>query len=172
MASAEASAGPILNGGFETGTLEDWVLNPAASGSLIFVGGHAHSGNDAVWFGAFGGADDTILETFATTPGTSYTLTFWLAHGGSDNRNGFSAWWDGTPITVLANQRKFGETPFTFIGVATGDTTTIRFSGHALQDYYYLDDVNVTAIPAPETSTFVMMLTGFATFLRLRRRPD
>ena len=49
-----ARANAILNGGFETATLSDWTMTPAASGSMAYVSGHAHSGRDALWFGATG----------------------------------------------------------------------------------------------------------------------
>jgi hypothetical protein len=166
LATIDASASSILNGGFETGTFSDWTVVPADS--LIFVGGHAHSGSDAAWFGAFT-ADDSLLQAIDTSPGTWYSVSFWLAHGSTNSNNGFSAWWDSTPLLVLTDRHSFGYTHYTVAGFADSNTTTIRFSGHDLTDYYYLDDVSATAIPAPEPSTLVLVMAGAVTFLRRRR---
>jgi hypothetical protein len=168
-ATSRASASPIVNGGFETGSFSGWTVDPAATGSFVFVGGHGHSGGDAAWFGAIGGADDTLTQSFATTPGESYTVSFWLAHGWTDSRNGFSAFWNTTPLLMLHNAPRFGQRQYTFLVTATGNTASIDFSGHALRDYFYLDDIAVTPIPTPEPSTFLLLLGGVATAVRLRR---
>ena len=170
LSAPRARASSIANGGFESGTFAGWTVNPASAGSFVFVGGHSHSGSDAAWFGAVGGADDTLLQTFATTLGASYDVSFWLGHGASDNRNGFSVWWDVTPLVLLNDAPRFNMTHYTFTILASGDSTTLRFSGHALQDYYYLDDVSVTPIPNPESSTLVLLLGGAVASWRLRRR--
>ena len=166
LATTDARASSILNGGFETGTFQDWTVVPADS--LVFVGHHAHSGNDAAEFGSLF-FNDSILQTIDTSPGTWYSVSFWLALGSSGN-NAFSAWWDSTPLLVLSNSNAFGYTHYTVAGFANSNTATVRFSGRDLLDYYSLDDVSVNAIPAPEPSTLVLVLAGAVTFVRRRRK--
>lgn len=103
-------------------------------------------------------------------PANRYTLSFWLSHGATDNRNSFSAWWDTTPLVLLNNWSSFTPTQYTFIIQAAAAATTVRFSGHALQDYYYLDDVSVAPIPTPEPATLLLVLGGAAMSWRRRRR--
>ena len=73
---------------------------------------------------------------------------------------------------TLHNVPRFDQTQYTFMVAAESDTAAIGFSGHALQDYYYLDDVNVKPIPTPEPSTFLLVLGGVTTSVRFRRSSD
>jgi hypothetical protein len=75
-----ASANLIVNGDFETGDFTRWTVTHAPSGSNIFVDhGPGMPGPDntfGAFFGATGSAFDSISQTFATTPGAFYTLSF------------------------------------------------------------------------------------------------
>lgn len=162
-------ASSITNGGFETGSFAEWTTESAASGSLLFVGGHSRSGADAAWFGAIGAQDDVLSQTFTTLPGESYVITFWLAHGGTGAANDFNVQWDGTPLLALANTSRFGQRQYTFVTTALDDSTTLRFAGRDLLDYYYLDDVAVVPLPTPEPATLSLLLGG-AVLLGARAR--
>ena len=72
------SANLIVNPGFETGDFTGWTTTPATSGSDFAVVPNPHSGAYAVSFAATGTDLDAISQTFATTPGTRYNLSFWL----------------------------------------------------------------------------------------------
>jgi hypothetical protein len=164
----EARANSILNGGFEDPAFSDWAVEQAASGSALFEGGSAHTGHSAAWFGAVGTIADTISETFATTPGVTYVLTFWVAHAGAAVSNSFAAFWDGVPVLTLVNAGSFGYTEYTFSEVATDTTTTISFSGRDVLSFFRLDDVNVTETPEPWT--VVLTGLGFLSLLTLAHR--
>src|SRR5262245_17746447 len=67
----------IVNGDFETGDFTGWTTTPAATGSDFGVG-LVPPAHDTL--GAFFSADssdfDSISQSFVTTPGASYHLTF------------------------------------------------------------------------------------------------
>jgi hypothetical protein len=167
-AAPMAHANSILNGGFESATWADWTGTLAPSGSILFIGSHGHSGRDAAWFGAIGSFDDQLSQTFPTVPGGYYFVDFWLAHGGGHMGNDFTVWWNDTPLLALVDAGRFGYTEYTFHELATGPTAQLRFSGRDLQNYYYLDDVAVTANPEP--TSLLLLASGIAVLVYSRRR--
>jgi hypothetical protein len=95
-------------------------------------------------------------QSFATTPGASYTLDYWLSNG-SNTRNDFAAYLDGVvvPGSQLLNADAFPYREYTFTFVASGAKTELKFGfrhdpsegeGHHT-DYFLLDDVSVTPVP-------------------------
>ena len=167
-AAPMARASTILNGGFESATWADWTTTLAPSGSILFVGSHAHSGRDAAWFGAIGGFDDQLSQIFPTDPGHYYWVDFWLAHSGGARGNDFTVSWNGTPLLALVDAGRFGYTEYRFHELATGPTAELLFSGRDLQNYYYLDDVAVTANPEP--ASLLLLGSGLAALVHSRRR--
>jgi hypothetical protein len=165
---ASVRADSILNGGFENGGWSGWTRTNAASGSVLILGSNEHSGLRAAYFGAIGGLDDSLSQTFVTDPNRHYTLDFWLAHGSTSGSNDFSVWWNDMPLLMLVNATQFGYTEYRFIGLETGTSTTVRFSGRDLQDFFYLDDVSV--VPNPEPATLVLLGSGLAAIAAARRR--
>ncbi len=73
---ASATATPIVNGGFETGTLSGWTATGAATG--VTTAG-PHSGAYAALLGSSSptNGDSSISQTF--TASTSGTLSFWYS---------------------------------------------------------------------------------------------
>jgi len=95
----------IINGDFETRDFTGWTVTQAPSGSDIFVD---HGPGPDTTFGAFFGATgsdfDSISQTFATTPGAFYTLTFFyqVTHLGMPIRahNGLDPTFSGTAFPL------------------------------------------------------------------------
>jgi hypothetical protein len=71
------SANLIVNGDFETGTFASWTTTPAPVGSDFGVG-QVPPPHDTLgaFFGAFDTDFDSISQTFVTTPGAFYGLSF------------------------------------------------------------------------------------------------
>ncbi|MFD0634290.1 hypothetical protein ACFQ9X_24770 [Catenulispora yoronensis] len=80
--------GPIVNGGFESGTLTGWTVN---SGSASAVSSPVHSGGFAALVGATGETSGTskLSQTF-TAPSGSSTLSFWYDVNCTDTSSGFA----------------------------------------------------------------------------------
>ena len=146
-----ASANLIVNGDFETGDFTGWTTTPAATGSDFGVTTlpPAHDTLGA-FFSADGSDFDSISQSFVTTPGASYHLTFFyeVVEPGSPPNNGFRVLFNGVVIFENLNAIS-GFGPFSFPNlVATGSLTTLEFQGRNVQGSDYLDDVDLTPTPA------------------------
>src|SRR5207249_4680252 len=76
------SADLIVNGDFETGDLTGWTFTPAASGT--FLGVVTLPPPDSTFGARFGATStffDSLSQTFATTPGELYDVSFFYQVG-------------------------------------------------------------------------------------------
>jgi hypothetical protein len=138
-------------------------VTQAVSGTDIFVG---HGPGPDTTFGAmFGAIDhqfDTISQTFATTPGAHYDLSFFYEVLFTDQMadNHFVVLFNGVNIFDNLNANP-GYVTFTFNNLlATGSSTTLEFEGFNSPWYDFLDDVSVTVPDAGST----LPLLSFALF--------
>ncbi len=136
----------VQNGGFETGDFTGWNESGNSEGLLVSLG-LPHSGNFGV---VFGSADTPayISQTLATSPGETYTLSFWVASGDNDGGtpNEFIVKWSEETIVDEADMVVPAWTNMQFQVTAISDSTTLTFGGWDNPDYILLDDVSV-AIP-------------------------
>ena len=143
------SANLIVNGDFETGDFTGWTTTPAASGSNFGVTTLPPSpdGTLGAFFSATGPDFDSISQTFATTPGAFYDLTFFYQPVNNDPGNGnndFRAIFNGVVLYDNLNTNS-GWATFTFTHLqATGTVTTVEFQARNAIGADYLDDVFVT----------------------------
>ena len=143
----------LTNGSFETGDFTGWTTGGNFTNTDVVSGPfYRYSGAESgTYYAVLGpvGSDGTLTQTFATNPGQSYTVCFWLSAVG-DNPSDFNAFWDGTQFLSLTNPntggggfvgiwKQFVYGPFTGTG---SDTLTFGFRDDP--NYIALDNVQVS----------------------------
>jgi hypothetical protein len=106
--------------------------------------------------------DDELYQTLATVPGTTYTISFYLAHPASNTANDFSVDFGGVQGFSIVNAGAFDYTLETFNVTATSTSTVLAFFGRENPSWFDLDNVSVTSTSIPEASTWAMLIAGFA----------
>jgi hypothetical protein len=105
------------------------------------------------FFGATGPDFDSISQTFVTTPGAFYDLSFFyqVVEPASPPDNGLRVLFNG--VLVYENLDAIsGFGTFTFTNLqATGSTTTVEFQGRNVAGFDYVDDVSVISESPPES---------------------
>jgi hypothetical protein len=132
----------VVNGGSETGNLTGWTSGSYQPDQTLITT-NSHSGQYAAALGP-AGADGSLSQTLATTPGQTYTLEFWLANV-SSGPNDFSAHWGSTTEMALVNQNAFGYTEYVFDVTAASTSTLLQFDYRQDPTQWRLDNVSVTA---------------------------
>lgn len=190
-ASSVAQANLLTNGGFEasnsqTATPTGWTNIGHSDGVITYAafGTPAYEGLNFYDLGGFGNASgpigDGIAQTFATTPGSIYSVIFGLS---SENQSG------NETLTVAAAGASFDyllgvtaagvfKKPFstqTFNFTATGASTTLSFihtAGAGGSNDPMIDGVivNLATSTVPEPETFALFLAALLSMAVVRRR--
>ena len=143
----------VTNGNFATDSFTGWTLGGNSTsttyGPEIYIDSNAQGASSyAAGMGSVG-ADGTLSQTIATTPGQTYTLSFWLQNEEAGT-NDFSAIWNGQTLLSLTNAAQSNYTEYTYTVTATSSTTTLEFSAANGPSQWDLDNISLTPnTPAP-----------------------
>jgi hypothetical protein len=202
-------ADSIVNGSFESPVvpagnftnfasgstgITGWTVIGAAGGVSIVSGTFSQNGISfpaeagTQWLDLTGdgtNSNEGVQQTFATTAGTQYTVSFWV--GNVFNPNGIFGTTStvdillgGAPLLTATNANTTTGTQtwdqFTTTFTATGSTSTLAFiNGDPGSDNSNgLDNVSVNPTggpsPVPEPSTLLLLGSGSLAFFRMARK--
>lgn len=166
--ASSAFADAVVNGGFETGDFTGWTVNDTSNFTNIGPNPlFAHSGTFHANLGAEG-VLGSLSQNLSTTPGGTYTLSFWLANDSGAATNEFDVLWGGTPIFTESNAPVSNYTEFTFTLAATGASTALEFDYRNDDDFFRLDDVSVNIVPEPSVMWLALLGASLLCFARYR----
>jgi hypothetical protein len=177
LTACSAAFAQVNNGSFETGDFTGWTV----SGDSAFAGvcdvstcagGFApQDGNFAAYFGPVGDTA-TISQNIATTPGDSYSLSFYLANPVGGTPNYFNVTFGSSSFSFSNFGVAFGWQQFTLTTVANGSETPLSFTFRNDPSYWFLDNVTVSQSggTVPEPGTIVMFGTGILGIAGIARR--
>jgi len=157
----------VQNGGFEAGSFTGWTLvGDTTSGSTIYNAVESlSSGFSVVHSGTYGAfLGDTQLaslsQTITTVPGQYYWLSLWAENSTSGTGQRFVVNWNTNSTATntllsLLNPPVFAWTNFQFLALATSTNTILQIRAENDPNYFGLDDISVTPVPAPGFKTLV-----------------
>lgn len=143
-----ARANLIVNGGFETGDFSGWTYSGNPAFSYATSSPAPYDGSYSAQLAVMGGGA-SLSQSVATTPGQSYTVSFWLEVATGNPPNYFNVSWDGGYLLTATNLAGALWTQYTFDVVATLPTTVFSFGFRNDTSSFYIDDVRVEAKSNP-----------------------
>jgi hypothetical protein len=119
---------------------------------------------------------DSLTQTLATTPGRTYTLSYWVQLDFSSGfPDEFRVLWDGSVVSGSDLTPNPGDSfpyqQFTFTVTATGASTDLTFQGINNPSWFDLDDISVQDTPEPASMTLMGIgVLGLGGYVWRRRR--
>jgi hypothetical protein len=148
----QSPASIVENGGFETGNLTHWILDPFNSHqpAVSVDSSDKHSGDygAGLWIGF-------LSQELSTVVGQQYELSFWLKTYSTPNI--LEVWWGNPSGGILILNMEDASSPsdwtlYSFPVTALADKTWLTFGfDPQFSKPFSLDDVSVSAVPEPTT---------------------
>jgi hypothetical protein len=160
MTTPAAAVNLVTNGSFETGDFTGWSETGDTSFTGVIGSALGFDPTDGVYQGIFGpvGGLVYISQDIVTTPGASYLLSFDIGNTGGTPSE-FVLAWDGITLLDIPDLDPFPYMTASGGLTATTSLTTLTFGFFQEPDYFFLDNVVLTAIPEP--ASWALMLAGF-----------
>jgi hypothetical protein len=161
----------IANCNFETGDFTGWSLagnNEFTGVAGPFDGIAPNSGNFQVVIGAVG-SDALLSQTFATTAGALYAVSFYMAGLGGEPSN-FTATFNSDTLLSLNPAPDQSYVLYSYKVVATDPSSTLTFAVQNDPNYQLLGDVSVVAATTPEPSFYVLLCGALLALFCAARR--
>ena len=139
----------VVNGGFEQGNgfnITGWNVawNSSADPYMFISNSNVHSGSQTLWMGAIPGSNRIYQSIPNLSPGSVYTVCFWLANDSNCCASSFQAMWNDNPVLDMVNNAGFGYQYYSFQVVAVGKgRDVLSFQARQVPSYYYLDDISL-----------------------------
>jgi hypothetical protein len=158
----------VTNGGFETGDFTGWTefgdsfYNGVGHGDPPYV----HSGAYSAYFGPTDPGGGGIRQVLALSPGDQVHISFWYLSESGATPNSIAVTLGSVPVFSTTNVTSTTYAQFSGDFVAADASPMLSFTFYDAPDWIDLDDVSVSAIPAPG----VLGLLPLVGLLRRRRR--
>lgn len=191
FADSAGAANLVSNGGFESSNIgnafyvhvpsganliDDWqvVGNPGQGVDIVSnrVGhnGYVFSGEQAIDMAGTPGPG-SIFQDLATTPNTTYDLSFYASSNGGAKANGLSVFWDGILIDIISTPSLGNWELFTYNVAANSNLTRLEFTGNfGGVAGSLIDEVKVESESVPEPLGIFSLAAVLSVFVLKRKQ--
>lgn len=153
-----------------------WTVNDPAT-EVVFANDPnfpTENSNSGTYFAALftTGQTRNLSQVITTEAGRDYTVSFYLRNFNdqSGRLNSLATTFGNGSLTLTNVVESNSYTLYSFVGKASGTSTTLNFANRNDKDRFSLDDVSVVAQPVPEPASVAALGLGALALVRRRRK--